>query len=96
MTIDREGMLWVAQWGGSCVSRWNPHTGMQIAKVEVPAKNVTSCTFGGDLLDELYITTARDGMSGEELQRWPLTGGLFRFKAGVQGVRANIFNDESL
>ncbi|MNR21440.1 L-arabinolactonase [compost metagenome] len=96
MTIDREGMLWVAHWGGGCISRWNPRTGEQLAKVEVPAKNVTSCTFGGDLLDELYITTARDGMSEEELQRWPLTGGLFKFKAGVQGVRANIFNDESL
>ncbi|WP_332461401.1 SMP-30/gluconolactonase/LRE family protein [Paenibacillus tianjinensis] len=91
MTIDREGMLWIAHWGGGCVSRWNPHTGKQLAKVEVPAKNVTSCTFGGDALDELYITTARDGMSEEELQRWPLTGGLFKFKAGVQGVEANIF-----
>jgi sugar lactone lactonase YvrE len=91
MTIDREGMLWVAQWGGSCVSRWNPHTGKQIGKVEVPAKNVTSCTFGGEALDELYITTARSGMSEEDLQHWPLAGGLFKFKAGVQGMPANVF-----
>lgn len=95
MTIDREGMLWVAHWGGGCVSRWNPHTGEQLTKVEVPAKNVTSCTFGGDAFDELYITTARDGMSEEELQRWPLTGGLFKFKAGVQGVEASIFKGVS-
>jgi sugar lactone lactonase YvrE len=95
MTIDREGMLWVAHWGGGCVSRWNPHTGEQLAKVEVPAKNVTSCTFGGDAFDELYITTARDGMSEEELQRWPHAGGLFKFKAGVQGVEANIFKGVS-
>lgn len=94
MTIDREGMLWVAHWGGACVSRWNPHTGEQLARVEVPARNVTSCTFGGDALNELYITTARDGISGEELQRWPLTGGLFKFNAGVQGVAANIFKDQ--
>lgn len=96
MTIDNEGMLWVAHWGGGCVSRWNPHTGEQIGKVEVPAKNVTSCTFGGEALDELYITTARDGMSQEELQRWPLTGGLFKFKASVQGVAANAFKGISL
>ncbi|MNE55025.1 L-arabinolactonase [compost metagenome] len=94
MTIDREGMLWVAQWGGSCVSRWNPHTGEQIGRIEVPALNVTSCTFGGEALDELYITTARNGMSEEELERWPLTGGLFRFKPGVQGTAANIFRSE--
>lgn len=91
MTIDREGMLWVAQWGGGCVSRWNPHTGKQIGQVEVPAKNVTSCTFGGESLDELYITTARSGLSDEELQRWPQAGGLFKVKAGVQGLPANIF-----
>ncbi|MDF9844840.1 MULTISPECIES: SMP-30/gluconolactonase/LRE family protein [unclassified Paenibacillus] len=95
MTIDREGMLWVAQWGGSCVSRWNPHTGEQIGRVEVPALNVTSCTFGGEALDELYITTARNGMSEEELERWPLTGGLFRFKPGVQGMAANIYRSLS-
>lgn len=95
MTIDRDGMLWVAHWGGGCVSRWNPHTGEQLAKIEVPAKNVTSCTFGGDAFDELYITTARDGMSEEELQRWPHAGGLFKFKAGVQGMEANIFKGVS-
>lgn len=91
MTIDREGMIWVAHWNGGCVSRWNPHTGEQLASAEVPAPLVTSCTFGGEQLDELYITTARAGMSQEELQRWPLAGGLFRVNAGVKGVQANRF-----
>lgn len=91
MTIDSEGMIWVAHWNGGCVSRWNPHTGEQIGKVEVPANLVTSCTFGGGNLDELYITTARSGMSQEELQRWPLAGGLFRAKLGIKGIRANLF-----
>lgn len=91
MTIDSEGMLWVAHWGGACVSRWNPHTGAQLGKIEVPAKNVTSCAFGGEHLDELYITTARNGMSDEELESWPHTGGLFKVKLDVKGVPANVF-----
>ncbi|WP_042200575.1 SMP-30/gluconolactonase/LRE family protein [Paenibacillus camerounensis] len=94
MTIDREGMLWVAHWGGARVSRWNPHTGEQLASIEIPALNVTSCAFGGERLDELYITTARNGMSEEQLERWPLSGGLFKFKPGVQGDTASIFRNE--
>lgn len=86
MTIDSEGMLWVAHWAAGCVSRWNPHTGEQLQKIEVPAYYVTSCTFGGEHLDELYITTARGGMSPEELERWPLAGGLFKVKPGVRGL----------
>lgn len=89
MTIDSEGMLWIAHWRGSCVSRWNPHTGEQLRKIEVPAHYVTSCTFGGEHLDELYITTARGGMSPEELERWPLAGGVFKIKPGVEGVAGN-------
>ncbi|WP_150275997.1 SMP-30/gluconolactonase/LRE family protein [Paenibacillus tepidiphilus] len=89
MTIDSEGMLWVAHYGGACVSRWNPLTGERLGKIGVPAKNVTSCTFGGEQLDELYITSARGSMSVEELKDWPDTGGLFRVRPGVQGVPAN-------
>ena len=58
MTIDEEGKLWIAQWGGKQVGRWDPETGKQIGKVEVQAPNVTSCAFGGPELDVLYITTA--------------------------------------
>jgi sugar lactone lactonase YvrE len=89
MTIDSEGMLWIAHWAGGCVSRWNPLTGEQTRKIEVPAHYVTSCTFGGEQLDELYITTARGGMSPEELERWPLAGGLFKIRPGVKGLKAN-------
>ncbi|WNS44594.1 SMP-30/gluconolactonase/LRE family protein [Paenibacillus sp. MMS20-IR301] len=89
MTIDCEGMLWIAHYKGSCISRWNPHTGERLAAIEVPAHCVTSCTFGGEHLDELYITTARGGMSAAQLERWPLAGGLFRVKPGVRGLAGN-------
>jgi sugar lactone lactonase YvrE len=86
MTIDGEGMLWVAHWGGGCVSRWNPDTGEQIGRIRVPAPLVTSCTFGGSDLTELYITTAKTGMNEEELRRYPHAGGLFMAKPGVSGL----------
>lgn len=86
MSIDAEGMLWVCHWGGWQVSRWNPHTGEKLAKIEVPAANVTSCAFGGEQLDELYITTARVGNDEQALQEQPLAGGVFKVKLDVKGL----------
>lgn len=85
MTVDEEGMLWIAQWDGWQVSRWNPDTGAKIDSIPVPAARATSCTFGGPHYDELYITTARIGLSEQELAEQPHAGGLFRLKPGVKG-----------
>jgi sugar lactone lactonase YvrE len=87
-SLDGEGMLWVALWQGAAVSRWNPATGELLEVVDVPAPNVTSCAFGGPNLDQLYITTARDGMSEEALAQYPLSGGLFCADVGVIGLPA--------
>ncbi|MFP3489569.1 SMP-30/gluconolactonase/LRE family protein, partial [Staphylococcus sp. SIMBA_130] len=54
MTSDEEGNLWIAHWGGSKVTRWNPDTGERLLEVSVPALNVTSCVFGGKERNELY------------------------------------------
>ncbi len=91
MTIDEEGMLWIAHWGGAKISRWNPNTGKQIQSIPIPALNVTSCTFGGKDLDELYITTARIGMSDKQLEEYPFAGGVFKIKPGVKGLHTNFF-----
>jgi sugar lactone lactonase YvrE len=88
MTIDSEGMLWVALWGGGKVSRWNPADGRLLQTVDLPATNVTSCAFGGENLDQLYITTARTGLPPEQLSEQPLAGGLFRADVGVRGLPA--------
>ncbi|MCM3004230.1 SMP-30/gluconolactonase/LRE family protein [Priestia koreensis] len=86
MTIDAEGMLWVAHWGGSRVSRWNPHTATLLEEIAVPSLNVTACTFGGENLDELYITTARIGTEEDVLATFPHAGGLYKVKPGVKGM----------
>lgn len=89
MTIDVNGNLWVAHWGGYGVYCWNPETGLLVDKIDVPAPNVASCAFGGAKLDTLYITTARAGLSDNDLERYPLSGSLFSFTPGIKGVKAN-------
>lgn len=75
MCVDQDGMIWVAQYGGGKVCRWNPETGKKLEEIRMPVKNATSCCLGGKDLEYLYITTAKDGETEEEL-----AGGLFRVK----------------
>jgi len=77
MTIDDDGLLWVAHWGGFGVYIWNPENGELVNKIEVPVPNVASCTFGGKENDRLFITTARSGLTEEEKSTYPLSGSLF-------------------
>ncbi len=84
MTIDEEGMLWVAHWGGSAVRRYDPANGKCIGVVRVPATNVTSCCFCGSELDTLYITTA--GERSDPQKKEPHAGGIFRISPGVSGT----------
>lgn len=91
MTIDSEGMLWIAHWGGYQVSRWNPVSGVKIDAIKLPVAEVTSCTFGGPDLNELYITTAKVGLDEFEQFQQPFAGGLFRVKLEVKGTPTNFF-----
>ena len=77
MTIDDNGFLWVAHWGGFGVYIWNPLTGKLENRVEVPVPNVASCTFGGKEKNQLFITTARAGLTDEEKVAYPSSGSLF-------------------
>jgi len=94
MTIDADGNVWIALWSGSAVGCWNPETGELLRTIDVPAKNVTSVAFGDDDLGTLYITTARTGTSEEELEKFPLAGGVFKTRPGVKGVEAFFFKGE--
>ncbi|WP_241242794.1 SMP-30/gluconolactonase/LRE family protein [Paenibacillus whitsoniae] len=91
MAVDAAGNLWVALWGGWQVGCWNPTTGEKLATIPVPVERTSSCAFGGEQLDELYITTASVGMREEDWAKQPHAGGLFRIKLPVQGLRANFY-----
>ncbi len=77
MTIDSEGMLWIAHWDGWQVTRWDPATGEKLFHFTLPVGRVTSCTFGGESLEDLYITSARVGLTDEALESQPMAGALF-------------------
>jgi sugar lactone lactonase YvrE len=81
MTVDAQGHLWVALYGGSAVRRYRPD-GILDGVIELPVTNVTACTFAGAGLDELVITTSREDLP-EGVQ--PEAGSLFRSRPGVAG-----------
>lgn len=91
MTIDEEGMLWVAIWGGGCVNRYNPLTGELIGAVKVDAPHVTSCAFGGNMMQQLFITTARVGLDEKQLLQYPESGSLFIVDVGIRGMEMHQF-----
>ncbi len=85
LTMDAEGCLWVALWGGRGVRRYAPD-GALIGTVSLPVSLVTKLGFGGDDLRTAYVTTARIGLDAAALAGEPLAGGLFAFDPGVAGL----------
>jgi sugar lactone lactonase YvrE len=84
LTVDAEGGIWVALWDGGAVHRYTPD-GQLDQVVTVPGGFVTSCAFGGSDQTRLFITTARGGLTEEQLRDKPNAGGLFAIDAGVAG-----------
>jgi len=93
MTIDNEGMLWIAHWDGWQITRWNPYTGKKLTAIAFPASRITSCTFGGRFYEDLYVTSAKVGLSNQELKEQPLAGSLFVIPdCGYKGLAAFQFS----
>lgn len=87
MTIDNEGMLWVAHWDGWQITRWNPLTGGKLFAIKLPVQKVTSCAFGGENMQDLYIISASVGLTSDEKKAQPLAGSLFAIKnTGFTGM----------
>ncbi|GEO26014.1 regucalcin-like protein [Alicyclobacillus acidoterrestris] len=92
MTVDAQGMIWVAHWEGWKVSRWNPFTGERLMELALPVSCVTACTFGGSNLDELYITSASRDIGADRQAAQPHAGGVFRAHIGIRGQIAHAFS----
>lgn len=84
-TVDAEGCLWNAQWGGWRVARYSPE-GELLRSVPLPVQKPTNCIFGGPDLATLYVTSAVADLDGAALAAQPLAGGLFALDVGVAGL----------
>ncbi|XP_031781836.1 regucalcin [Nasonia vitripennis] len=91
MTIDTDDNLWVANHGGGCVLNIDPRERRILKIVQIPASRVTSLTFGGRLLDTLFVTTASlNTKQGNSME--PYAGRVFSVKGlGVRGLVPNKF-----
>lgn len=85
MTTDIDGGVWIAHWGGGCISRFSPDAKL-MQSIALPASNITSCVFAGPDLTRMFVTSASVGCEHE-----PLAGALFEVDPGVRGLGATEF-----
>ena len=90
MTTDNNNNLWVCRYNGRGIFVYDLN-GDKIHQILLPAKNITNCTFGGQLNNELFISTARKGMKTNEIKKYPLSGSLFKVKTNLKGKKSNTF-----
>jgi sugar lactone lactonase YvrE len=89
MAVDAEGCVWIAVFRGWRIDRFAPD-GRKIDSIRFPCSNITKLAFAGDDLRTVYVTTARKGLSEEELAEQPLAGALFTFRADVPGLPQHV------
>ena len=85
LTVDCEGYIWSARWGGWKLTRYDP-TGQVEREIRMPVQHPTSCAFGGARLDELYITSAKAPLNEAQREEQPRAGDLFRLQVEVKGL----------
>ena len=90
LTVDAEGFVWSAVWGGHCIERYDPEGKLE-QRIDLPVSWPTSLTFGGKNLDVLYITSALYEIPKEERHRYSLDGSLFCIKGLAKGIQEPMF-----
>ncbi len=91
MTIDTEGKLWTAHCGDSHIRRWDIALAEPLLEIKLPCPKVTSLTFGGAKLNTIFITTAQEHMTTQELAQFPESGSVFIIETNFQGLKAHSF-----
>jgi len=87
LTVDGEGFIWCALYDGWKVVRIDPD-GNIVDEIHMPVSRPSSVAFGGQHLDELYITSIAEGLSPEEMAQQPMAGDLFMVKPAVRRIRS--------
>jgi sugar lactone lactonase YvrE len=85
MTLDAQGNVWIAFWGGACIRQFTPD-GELLQRIDLPALQITSVAFGGEDLKSLVVTSARNGMTATQLAQYPGSGSVFLLRPGAVGL----------
>jgi sugar lactone lactonase YvrE len=85
MTMDVDGNVWIAFWGGACVRQFT-HDGKRLRQIDFPALQITSIAFGGEDLTTMLVTSARNGLSETQLKEYPSSGAVFALHPGATGL----------
>ena len=91
ITTDAAGRIWIAHWGGACVTCHDPATAAELARIALPTDHITNVAFGGPDLKTLFISSARFELSTAQLEAQPLAGALFAVDTDATGLPANLF-----
>jgi sugar lactone lactonase YvrE len=85
LTVDQEGFIWSVRFGGWKITRYDPQGKME-REIILPVECPTSCIFGGEKLDELYVTSSLTWASPGLINQQPLAGDIFALHTGVCGI----------
>ena len=91
MTTDAAGRIWIAHWGGACVTCHDPASAAELARIALPTDHITNVAFGGPDMTTLFISSARFELSDAQLAAQPLAGALFAVETDARGLPANLF-----
>ncbi len=91
LTTDLDGMVWLALWDGACIQRWDPRSGELLGSYPFPAKRTSCPVFGGEGMNELYVTSAAIGLSDADWQAYPHNGALMRLETKFKGMPSFAF-----
>ena len=91
MTTDAAGRLWIAHWGGACVTCHDPATAAELARIALPTAHITNVAFGGPDMTTLFITSARHELTDAQLAAQPLAGALFAVETDAAGLPPHPF-----
>ena len=86
LTVDEEGYVWTAVCGAGMVARYSPKGQLDYV-LRMPVPRVTSCIFGGEDYGTMFLTSAQETMTEEQLKEYPLSGSLFSWRpGGLKGI----------
>jgi len=91
MTTDAAGRIWIAHWGGACVTCHDPDSAAELARIALPTAHITNVAFGGPDMTTLFISSATFELSDAQRAAQPLAGALFAVETDALGLPANLF-----